>query len=114
MTAYQAYSGLGDAEKAGAAFDSLAAGDPKRVAKLFYDKGVQSFNAGAGAAAIESFERALAADPELAKAHFHLGIAQVNAGRTVAAKEHLRKFLEMAPDDPEAGTAREMLDYLGN
>ena len=114
LIGYEAYSGIGEEEKAAETFTRLAAGDPKRVAKLFYDSGVKSFNSGAAAAAIQSFERALEADPEMAKAHFHLGIAQVNAGATEQAKEHLRLFLELAPDDPEAATATEMLGYLGD
>ena len=28
------------------------------------------------------------------------------------AKEHLQRFLELAPDDPDAAAAREMLAYL--
>jgi tetratricopeptide (TPR) repeat protein len=114
LVAYDAYSRLGDTGKADETFEKLATADPKRIATLFYDNGVRSFNVGASEVAIESFERALEADPQLAKAHFHLGIAQVNAGATEQAKHHLQLFIEMAPDDPEVGTAREMLEYLGN
>jgi tetratricopeptide (TPR) repeat protein len=111
---YQAYSDLAETEKADAAFQQLATVAPDRVGRLFYDKGIELFNAGDSQAAADSFERALAADPTLVKGHYHLGLAYVNAGATAQAKEHLQKFLELAPDDPDAGTATEMLQYLGN
>jgi hypothetical protein len=36
----------------------------------------------------------------------------VNDGATEEAKQHLERFLELAPDSPEAATARDLLDYL--
>ena len=35
-----------------------------------------------------------------------------DTGDTRKAREHLRRFLELAPDDPEASSAGEMLGYL--
>ena len=113
LIAYESYKGLGNAESESAMFSRMATAHPQRVAAVFYDKGVELFNSGNIQASINSFERTLEADPENVRAHYHLGIAYVNVGQTDKAKEHLTKFLEVAPDDPDAATATEMLKYLG-
>jgi Tfp pilus assembly protein PilF len=41
-----------------------------------------------------------------------LGLCYVNSGDNAKAKEHFSRFLELAPDDPDAGTAAEMVQYL--
>ncbi len=41
-----------------------------------------------------------------------LGLCYVGEDNKEKAKEHLGKFLELAPNDPDAGTAQEMLKYL--
>ena len=41
-----------------------------------------------------------------------LAMCHVGRGENAAAKEQFEKFLAMAPDDPDAATAREMLSYL--
>jgi tetratricopeptide (TPR) repeat protein len=114
LIAYESYKQLGDTENENAAFDKLAAAHPQRVAQVFYDKGVELFNAGEIRASITSFERALEADAGTIRAHYHLGIAYVNVGENDKAKGHLTQFLEMAPDDPDVATATEMLKYLGS
>ena len=42
-----------------------------------------------------------------------LGLVYVNTGDSAKAKEHLQKFIDLAPDDPEVATAKQMLDYAG-
>jgi tetratricopeptide (TPR) repeat protein len=111
---YEAYRALDDPEKEEAAFQELAAVDPTTVARGFYDRGVELFNSGDVAGAIEQFERVLQADPSIGKAHYHLGLSYVNSGDSGRAREHLLRFLEMSPDDPDAASATEMMKYLGN
>jgi tetratricopeptide (TPR) repeat protein len=111
---YEAYRALDDPEKEEEAFRELAAVDPAAVARGFYDRGVDLFNSGDIAGAIEQFERVLQADPRIGKAHYHLGLSYVNTGDPGKAREHLQKFLEMSPDDPDAASATEMIKYLGN
>jgi tetratricopeptide (TPR) repeat protein len=111
---YEAYRVLDDPEKEEEAFQALAAADPAMVARGFYDRGVDLFNSGDIAGAIEQFERVLQADPDIGKAHYHLGLSYVNTGDSGKAREHLQKFLEMSPDDPDAASATEMIKYLGN
>lgn len=109
---WDAYEQLGDAEKSKAAFKALAEADPKVLAAEFYNQGVQAFESGDNAAAIKQFERVIEVDPEYARAHYQLGICHVGTGNTDAAKQHLQKFIDLAPDDPEAANAKDMLGYL--
>ena len=51
-------------------------------------------------------------EPELAPAYFQLGLTCNMLGDVECAKQALRKFLEIAPDDPDAATAQSLLDYL--
>lgn len=62
-------------------------------------------------AARKNLEVVLSIDPDHARSHFLLG--KIYAGSDPAqAKEHLQRFLELAPDDPEAPTAEAMLEYM--
>ena len=51
-------------------------------------------------------------EPELAPAYYQLGLTCNMQGDVECAKEALGKFLELAPDDPEAATAQSLIDYL--
>lgn len=112
-TEYEAHRQKGDIAAAQEVFAKLSEADPAGTAGALYERGVAMFNAGDMAGATQAFEQSLQADPDQAKAHYHLGLAYVNTGDSAKAKEHLQRFLEMAPEDPDAGTAKEMLDYLG-
>jgi Tfp pilus assembly protein PilF len=110
---YDALRAVGDEAGEKEAFDRLVAVDPKRAGAQFYEQGSGFFNAGDLNAAAEHFEKALAADPSLARAHYHLGLCNVNRGENAGALTHLKKFIEMAPDDADVPAAKEMLTYLG-
>ena len=108
---YEAYKGLGDKAKAEAAYEALQSGagnDPEAL----YRKGVALFNSNNFEGAIEALKQALAAEPDMAGAHYTLGLALLNQGDNAGAKEHLQRFLELAPKDPNADSAKQMLDYL--
>lgn len=109
---YEAYRALGDQDKAKEAFQQLAAADPKGVAKSLLDQGIDQFNNGKIPEAQSSLEQALQADPSLAKAHYMLGLCFANEGDNAQAKEHLLKFIEMAPNDPDVATAKDMVKYF--
>jgi tetratricopeptide (TPR) repeat protein len=51
-------------------------------------------------------------EPALAPAYFQLGLTCNMLGDVECAKRALAKFLEVAPDDPDAATAQSLLDYL--
>ena len=111
--AYQSYRSSGDTDGEARAFERLAAADPAVVSTQFFDEGVELFNAGQTAQAIENFERALAVDDSLAKGHYYLGLCYTNTGNADEAKKHFETFLRLAPEDPDAAVAEEMLKALG-
>ena len=108
---YDALRQAGDEAGAKQALDALIAGDPEWAATELYNHAVELYNADEMASAADAFERVIAAKPEDARAHFLLGMAKYNIGQTEDAKTHLTRFLELAPDDPDAALAREMLRY---
>jgi len=110
---FDAYQALGDAAKADAALEALIKADPGHdTAVRLLNKGVALFNGGKVDQAIPIFERVLTVDPTLAKTHYMLGLSYANSGNNEKGKEHLTKFLELAPNDENAATAKEMLDYI--
>lgn len=109
---YEAYRLKGDEEMALQVFEEMSAADPEGTAEALYNQGINQFNNGNMPAAKKALEQALAADPDNAKAHYYLGLVMVNTGEG-EAKEHFERFLELAPDDPDAPTAREMIEYVG-
>ena len=109
---YEAFKRKGDEANMQAALDQLQSADPEQIVSNFYQTGILRFNEGNSQGAIEAFERVLAADPEYALAHYQLGRAFLSAGDMARAKTELEKFVEMAPEDPEVPTAKEMLQYL--
>lgn len=96
------------------AFEAYHAVDPEGAIDLLYKRAELDFRDGHAEAARTLLDRILALAPDHARAHFTLGLALASAGDTAGARRHLQRFLELAPDDPEAATAREMLPHLGS
>lgn len=110
---YEAYRRLGQEDKAKEVFETLAAADPEGLAEALYQRGQEAFQAGDTAAAVQALEQAVQAKPDHARAHYWLGLSYANADDKAKAKLHLQKFVELAPDDPEVSTAKEMIGYMG-
>lgn len=110
---YEAYRRLGQEDKALEVFEELAAADPEGLAETLYEQGRSAFQAGDTAQAVQALEQAVQAKPDHARAHYMLGLSYANADQKAKAKQHLQKFVELAPDDPEAATAQEMIKYMG-
>lgn len=109
---YQAHLSLDNEAGAQLAFADLKAIDPAAVSKAFYKQGVAQFDAGDVESAKKTLERVLETDPEHAKAHYSLALCYLNLGENDRAREFFRRFIELAPEDPDIGSAREMLSYL--
>lgn len=85
--------------------------DEPGAVDLLYLTADRDFRDDQAKAARKNLEVVLSIDPDHARAHFLLG--KIYAGSDPAkAKEHLQRFLELAPDDPEAPTAEAMLEYM--
>ncbi len=110
---YNACLALGDKAKLVDALVSLAATDPVRardgILKLAFD----AYDANDMPAARARFAKVLEVDPNYALAHYYLGLIAVGRGASEEARAHLERFLQIAPNDKEAESAREMLKYLG-
>jgi tetratricopeptide (TPR) repeat protein len=106
-----AYKNLGDAAKLKEATAALASADPGVAAITLVNEGVQLYNAGKMNEAKAPLEKALELDPTQARAHYLLGICY-SMDDKAKAREHFNKFLEMAPNDPDAAAAKEMLQYV--
>ena len=108
---YEALKAAGDKAGAKAAQGLMKAAQASMNPDDLYKQGVALYNANNLVDAVEAFNTALIANPKHAKSHYMLGLAY--AGTDAAkAKEHLQKFLELAPNDPDAAQAKEMLGYL--
>ena len=54
----------------------------------------------------------LEVNPDHPKAHYYLGLIAVNTGDKEGALKHLGRFVELAPEDPDVATAKDLLAYL--
>ena len=57
-------------------------------------------------------EEAVATDPSYGRAYYELGLCYANLNDMAKAKEALSKFVTLAPDDPEAAMAKEILSAI--
>ncbi len=81
------------------------------VGGLLYQRADLDFRRGATHLARAALLKALELEPDLAQAHYTLGLIYSSTDQA-KAKHHFQKFIEMAPDDPEAAWAKEMLNSL--
>ncbi len=109
---YNAYLGLGDSDKLMDALAGLAAVNPdvarQGMLKLAYD----AYDANDMAKARERFARVVEFFPDQAEAHYVLALTEVNLGQKEDAIKNLEAYLRLAPDSPDAATAKDLLDYL--
>ncbi len=62
--------------------------------------------------ALHYFELSKQIKPDWEKPYLRLGYVYLNKGDFEKAEENLKKFLEMAPESPEAPNVRNIIDYL--
>ncbi len=82
-------------------------------ARQFLDAGERALRDGNAVDALNAFELALAAEPDLAPAMRGAAIAYAMQRKNEQAKEHLRRYLQMAPDGIDAPDVKELADALG-
>ncbi|HVT57603.1 MAG TPA: tetratricopeptide repeat protein [Thermoanaerobaculia bacterium] len=78
-----------------------------------FSQGVSLYNLNRIPEATKFFEEVVAAKPDHPKAHYMLGLCYANAGDLAKAKEQLETFLKLAPNDPDAASAQQMIKDLG-
>lgn len=116
---YDALKAMGDKEKARQALEALATADRSLdTAVRLYNEGAEATRTGDLDQAAVWFGYALAVapeDPRFIKGHYVVGLTYAKSEKAedkAKAREHLEAFLRLAPNDPDAGSAKEMLEYL--
>ena len=109
---YNTLIALGRSEEAKAMLEELQRVAPGAVAQAYFERGTLLFDDGLIDLAISALKRAVAADPQLARAHYTLGLCYMNRNRNADARRHLEIFLELAPGDPDADPARQLVEIL--
>lgn len=109
---YDAYDALGRQDELVDIAPRLASVDPEFGGAKLLEQAAALWNGGQTEAAVALSRQALAIDSSLAKAHYFLGLDHLSKGENAEARAELETFIEMAPDDAEAATAREMLTYI--
>jgi tetratricopeptide (TPR) repeat protein len=95
--------------------------DPPNAGKYYYNLGAVLTNANQGDAAVEAFQKAIAADPNYAEAYYQYGVSWVSKASFGAdgkvtpvpgTVEALQKYLALAPTGQFAQAAKDMLTTL--
>ena len=122
----EAYNGLANIYNAQRKFD-LAADASKKASELsaaapgalqggnadaLFNEGVILWNGGKIADAKTKFQAAIAANPNHAEAHYQLAMSLVNEGKLKEAGEEFNTYLKMAPEGPNAPTAKALVAQL--
>jgi tetratricopeptide (TPR) repeat protein len=109
---YNAALALGDEQLLIDALVSLAAAEPETAANGLWALAMAAYNANDSERSYERFGKVLEVDPNRARAHYYLGLMYVSDGINDKAIAHLEKFRQLAPDDPDAATAGELIGFL--
>jgi tetratricopeptide (TPR) repeat protein len=109
---YKSLRNLGRMAEAGEALEALRASSREASLEIFFEDGLEEFSSGQPGQALESFRRVLEIDPDHPRAHYQLGLSYASLGEHDLARAALQRFIELAPDDPEVASAREMIRYL--
>ncbi|MBZ5605024.1 MAG: tetratricopeptide repeat protein [Acidobacteriia bacterium] len=109
-------------DEAQAELTKAATLDPTQAGKYYYNLGAVLVNTGQTEAAGNAFKKAIEADPNYADAYLQFGITlmgKASVGKdgkmipVAGTAEAFQKYLELAPNGPQAETAKAMLQSIG-
>ena len=109
---YNACLSLGDKERLIDALVGLSAVEPAVATNGLLKLAFEAYDANDKVKTKERFLKVLEVDPNQPLAHYYLALNYLNEGDTGEARSHLERVLVLAPNGPEAKTAREMLKQL--
>lgn len=107
------YLATNQADKA-AEIEARAEGAGAQDPTAVFNIGANYWNSKEYEKARDYFERAVKIDPGFALAWKQLGYANVQLGKIPESLEALNRYLDLAPDAPDSGEIREMIDALQN
>jgi Tfp pilus assembly protein PilF len=111
---YNAALELQDDEMLIDALVGLAPVEPEAARQNLWLLAMTAYNANDNEKSKDRFAKVLMVDPNNAQAHYLLGLIYLGEGENEETKEHLEQFLALAPDDPDAASARDILSYIGS
>jgi pSer/pThr/pTyr-binding forkhead associated (FHA) protein len=83
---------------------------PEETAQKLYDEGTSLYRKGQLADAANTLNQCLRVDPTFAKCHMVLGSTYAKLREPELGAQHYRRFMQLAPDDPEAARVKILLD----
>jgi Tfp pilus assembly protein PilF len=90
----------------------LAPVEPEAARQNLWLLAMAAYNANDNEKSKERFEKVLMVDPGNAQAHYLLGLVYLGEDDKEETRRHLERFLELAPDDPDAQAAQDILAYI--
>lgn len=103
---------LGDQARLIEALIGLAPYEPVVARDGILRLAFEAYDANDNALARERFSKVVQIDPKYPHAYYYLGVINAAGGANAEARRNIEKFLQLAPNDPEANSARDMLKYL--
>jgi len=117
-----AYARSGKVDDAVKSYEKAATIDPTGAGGAYFNIGAVYTNAGRVDDANAAFDKAIAADPTRAEAYYQKGVnllgkATLQGDKTIAppgTAEAFQKYLEIAPNGPNAQSAKDLLASIGS
>jgi len=109
---YNAALGLDDDAIMIDALMDLAIVEPTLARDGLWRLSLESYDGGDMVEAGKRFRKVLEVDPNYPWANYLLGLVLMGEGTNEEAITYLNRFIELAPNDPEAPSAKELVTYL--
>jgi tetratricopeptide (TPR) repeat protein len=117
-----AYAKSGKVDDAVKSYEEAAKADPAQAGAAYFNIGAVYTNAGRVDDANAAFDKCIAADPTRAEAYYQKGVnllgkATLKGDKTIAppgTAEAFQKYLEVAPEGPNAQSAKDLLTSIGS
>lgn len=111
------YASKGDTDKAREYYEKSASmsapTDAGAAAATYYNLGVTYINNGQTKEAAEALTKAVEVDDTYAEAHYQLGITLLGLNDMAGSVKHLKRYVELTPNGPNAETAKALIEQLG-
>ncbi len=111
------YAGAGELEKSEQAYQRVVELEPADAHQIFFNIGALAINKpnrseAETRKAISAFRKAIEIKPDYLQAHKQLAFALLGVGDRTGARQSLERYVELAPDAPDAQQIRSMIATL--